>query len=93
MAAFNWTKVHEEPAPDGGAVGEIYSIGVDPRYRRKGLGRAVALDGFRYLAERRHATRAILYVDSSNEAAVRLYRSLGFVTEHVDRAYRWVRDP
>ena len=93
MAAFNWTKVHEKPAPDGGAVGEIYSIGVDPRYRRRGLGRALALDGFRYLAERRHATRAILYVDSSNEAAVRLYRTLGFATEHVDRAYRWVRDP
>ena len=90
MAAFNWTKVHRDPAPDGGAVGEIYSIGVDPSHQGRGLGRAIALDGFRYLAVRRSVTRAILYVDSSNTAAMRLYRSLGFVTEHVDRAYRWV---
>ena len=89
MAAFNWTKVHNDPAPDGGALGEIHAIGVDPSHRGRGLGRAIAHDGLRYLAIRRNATRAILYVDSSNTAAVGLYRSLGFVTEHVDRAYRW----
>ena len=90
MAAFNWTKVHEDPAPGGGTLGEIYAIGVDPSYRSRGLGRLIALDGLRYLADRRHATRAMLYVDSSNTAAVGLYKSLGFATEHIDRAYRWV---
>ena len=54
------------------------------------MGRAVASDGLRYLARRRGATRAILYVDSSNEAAIQLYRHPGFrTTEHTDRAYRW----
>ena len=92
MAAFHWTKVHPQPESGGEATGEIYTIAVDPSYQGKGLGRAVALEGLRYLAVHRKVARAILYVDSSNEAAVRLYRSLGFITEHVDRAYRWSKD-
>ena len=90
MAAFNWTKVHPEPGPRGETVGEIYSIAVDPSHQGMGLGRAIADEGFRYLAGCRNAEKAILYVDSSNSAAMGLYRTLGFVTEHVDRAYRWV---
>ncbi|MCY4372100.1 MAG: mycothiol synthase [bacterium] len=92
LVAFNWTKVHPEPGPSGETVGEIYSIAVDPSFQGRGLGRTIAVEGLRYLAANRGAGRAILYVDSSNTAALELYRSLGFATEHVDRAYRWKAD-
>lgn len=93
MVAFNWTKLHPEPTPRGDTVGEIYAIAVNPDVQGLGLGRAVAAEGLRHLARRRGATKAMLYVDSSNDAAIRLYRSMGFTTEHTDRSYRWVASP
>lgn len=93
MVAFNWTKVHPEPTSRGDRVGEIYAIAVSPSLQGRGTGRAVAADGLRYLARRRGVTRAMLYVDSSNAAAMQLYGSLGFTIEHTDRAYRWVAAP
>ena len=93
MVAFNWTKVHPDPTPRGDKVGEIYAIAVSPALQGRGMGRAVAAEGLRYLARRRGATRAMLYVDSSNVAAMQLYGSLGFTIEHTDRAYRWTGAP
>lgn len=91
LVAFHWTKVHDTPAPDGGALGEIYVLAVDPAFLGRGLGRAIALEGLDYLFRHRRATSAILYVDSANIAAVNLYRRLGFAIEHTDRAYRRIR--
>ncbi|WP_420613307.1 mycothiol synthase [Candidatus Spongiisocius sp.] len=91
LVAFHWTKVHDTPAPDGGALGEIYVLAVDPAFHGRGLGRAIALDGLDYLYRHRKATRAILYVDAASVAAVNLYRRLGFATEHTDRAFRRTR--
>ncbi len=80
--AFCWTKVHEEEP----GLGEIYVIGVDPDTQGRGLGRAVLLAGLDYLAGR-GLSAAMLYVDASNAAAVRLYTSTGFGVDHLDQAY------
>jgi ribosomal protein S18 acetylase RimI-like enzyme len=62
---------------DRSGLGAIQNLGVLPAYRGHGLGRALllkALDGFR----RAGLGRAFLEVTARNEAAVRLYRRLGF---------------
>jgi mycothiol synthase len=83
LAAFCWTKVHDDAHPP---LGEIYVIAVDPDFRGRGLGRALTVAGLEHLGGR-GLTVGGLYVDTDNEAAVALYRDLGFVTEHVDRAF------
>ena len=92
LAGFCWTKVHE-PDDDVMAegighdgLGEIYVIAVDPDFQGRGLGRQLVLAGLASLAER-GVTTAMLYVDHDNEGARKLYFSLGFVDDHVDRAY------
>jgi mycothiol synthase len=82
-----WTKIHRDHTP---ALGEIYVIAVDPRYHGQGWGRSLTVAGLESLARRR-ITVGMLYTDATNEAAVVLYRSLGFTVDHVDRSYR--RDP
>jgi mycothiol synthase len=77
-----WTKRR------GQGLGEIYIIGVRPRFRGRGLGRALLLAGLEHLARVAGATSAILYVDGSNDAAVWLYRDLGFHDQRVGRLLR-----
>jgi ribosomal protein S18 acetylase RimI-like enzyme len=58
-------------------VGAIQNLGVMPLHRGRGIGKALliqALHGFR----RCGLGRAVLEVTAQNDAAVRLYRSLGF---------------
>ncbi|MDQ1374052.1 MAG: mycothiol synthase [Actinomycetota bacterium] len=83
LAGFCWTKIHADHEP---AIGEIYVIGVDPDFKGYGLGRPLVLAGLDSLA-RRGAGIGMLYVDASNHSAMRLYDNLGFVVDHVDRAY------
>jgi mycothiol synthase len=82
-----WTKIHRDRTP---VLGEIYVIDVDPRHHGQGWGRSLTVAGLEWLAGR-DITIGMLYCDASNEAAVALYRSLGFAVDHVDRSYR--RDP
>jgi mycothiol synthase len=83
LAAFCWTKVHADHDPP---LGEIYVVAVDPGFRGLGLGRAMVLAGLDHLARQCLGT-GMLYVDSDNAGALRLYEDLGFTTDHVDRAY------
>jgi mycothiol synthase len=84
LAGFCWTKVHDDHEP---RLGEIYVIAVDPGFGARGLGRALVLAGLDNLYTRHDTPVGMLYVDATNERAVRLYRDLGFEIEHIDRAF------
>jgi mycothiol synthase len=85
VAGFNWCKVHDARGRDP-RLGEIFVIGVDPRAQGTGLGRALAIAGLHRLHERGVAT-GMLFTEADNAPALKLYRSLGFTTHRVDRAY------
>lgn len=82
IAGFCWTKRHDD-------AGEIYIIGVTPEHRGKGLGQALIRAGLAHLHDRYGFTRAFLFSDADNEAALHVYESLGF---H-EGARRWVYVP
>ena len=85
ILGFHWTKVH--PARAGqAAMGEVYVVGVAPAAQGLGLGRTLTRQGIDHLQNA--GLRAImLYVDADNEAAVSLYRQLGFTKWDSDVMY------
>ena len=83
LAGFCWTKVHAHHHPP---LGEIYVVAVDPGFKGLGLGRELVLAGLDHLAGHGLSV-GMLYVDSDNAGALRLYEDLGFTCDHVDRAY------
>lgn len=64
----------------------ITLVAVAPAHRRQGLAQRV-LGELLQLGRRRGAARATLEVASSNQAALALYRVLGFETQGVRRRY------
>lgn len=89
MLGFHWTKIHApilgvgDPTP---GIGEVYVVGVIPAAQGTGLGKALTLAGIHHL--RAAGLEAVmLYVDADNEAAVKLYRKLGFTRWDVDVMY------
>jgi mycothiol synthase len=88
LAASCWTKVHELH-PD--RFGEIYVISVHPDFQGHHLGRVMVTQGLHALF-RKGVTHAVLFVDESNEPALKLYDSLGFRLEREDRLVRFSRD-
>ena len=97
------TSLHAHPHQDGDShrprhdqrghghdpIGEVYVVGVHPRARGTGLGRALTLAGLRHLRQL-GLPDAMLYVESDNAAAIRVYTELGFTRWETD--VRFVRD-
>ncbi|TRW43988.1 mycothiol synthase [Georgenia yuyongxinii] len=80
--ASMWVKV-----VPGERSGEIYALGVDPAAQGQGLGGMLTR---RALAElhRRGLSRATLYVEGDNAAALRTYQREGFHCVAIDVQYR-----
>lgn len=87
LVGFHWTKVHPSGGTDGGPIGEVYVVGVDPRGQGGGLGKALTIAGLAHLRGRGLA-EVMLYVDGDNTPAARLYESLGFTRWHTDVMYQ-----
>ena len=88
IIGFHWTKVHGSGDDHGhAAIGEVYVLAVDPEAHVRGLGRALTIIGLTHLRGLGLGS-AMLYVDSSNERAISLYESLGFVYWDTDVMYR-----
>lgn len=66
-----------------GTDGYLQRLAVDPAYQRRGLGRALALDGLHWL-RRKGTTRAVVNTQIANTAAFSLYQGLGFRNQSSD---------
>jgi mycothiol synthase len=71
MHGFHWTKRHSP------TLGEVYVVAIDPDAQGRGLGRTLVDVGLRHLRSV-GLDDVLLYVESDNTPAVRLYESLGF---------------
>ncbi len=103
VVGFHWTKAHGDPPsghhhphgdrPRGEAshnhdpIGEVYVLAVDPEAHIRGLGRALTLVGLNFLRSL-GLGQAMLYVDSDNARAIKLYTGLGFVHWDSDVLYK-----
>ena len=86
LAGFHWTKVHPSGGTDGGPIGEVYVVGVDPEGQGSGLGKALTIAGLAHLRAL-GLDEIMLYVDGDNTPATRLYTDLGFRPWHTDVMY------
>jgi mycothiol synthase len=87
LVGFHWTKVHEGSPRHG----EVYVVGVSPRAQGGGLGRMLTLTGLHHLA-RLGLDEVVLYVESDNAPAVRVYERLGFTHAPEDTHVQYSRE-
>lgn len=84
VGGLHWTKRRDEH------TGEVYNLAVSPRAQGHGLGAALLHAGLHHLRDR-GCDEVLLWVDLSNERAVRLYIAQGFRTRWEDVALtRWL---
>ncbi|WP_232660774.1 mycothiol synthase [Pseudonocardia sp. TRM90224] len=87
VLGYHWTKVHEAVG-DAPPMGEVYVLGVDPSARGMRLGSVLTAAGLLHLRD--HGLRDVmLYVESDNNAAIRVYEGLGF--DHWDTDVSYLR--
>ena len=79
LAGFHWTK-------QVGDTGEVYVIGVAPRTQGRGYGKVLLQAGLAHLRNT-GSERVLLYVDSAEDVAVRMYESAGFDVARRDVLY------
>lgn len=84
VLAFHWTKQHDA------TLGEVYVVAVGPAAQGRGLGRVVTLAGLHHLTGL-GVDEVLLYVESDNAPAVRLYGSLGFTHAASDTHVQYSR--
>jgi len=78
VLGFHWTKQHDD------TTGEVYVVGVSPAAQGSGLGRVLTLAGLHHLTGL-GVGEILLYVESDNAPAVRVYRDkLGFTHASAD---------
>jgi mycothiol synthase len=78
VIGYCWTESEcgRQPAT-GEKKGRIYMLGVDSRFRTRGLGRQLLRMGLLHLKNRGREL-IVITVDTQNMPAVTLYQSLGF---------------
>ena len=87
FVGFCWTKTSIETARP--PIGEIYVIAVAPDFSGRGIGSALCSQGLAHLEKKHRSEIGMLYVDASNDAAIKTYRKLGFNQVREDEA--WTR--
>ena len=86
LAGSCWTKIHSATGPDRQPAGEIYVICTNPEYQGSGIGKLLLQAGLNYF-ERHSLPVAMLYVESTNESALALYRHHGFSLHSITTQY------
>ena len=84
MHGFHWTKRHSV------TLGEVYVVGIDPASQGRGVGGTLVSAGLRHLQEL-GIRDVLLYVESDNHPAVRLYDGLGFTHAPADTHVMYTR--
>lgn len=88
MLGYHWTKVHGgDGAHQHSPIGEVYVVGVSPDAQGRRLGAFLTMTGLHHLRDA-GLTSVMLYVESDNAAALRVYDRLGFTHASSDVMYR-----